>query len=196
MIEWDSAAYDRKYSNALCKIKLAKESFWGWISDQQGNGAEYSFYVRGLDHWYSTRCSSNEYDPIERLSHPEAELEYSPVRAGWYKCGNVVALITRKMNRSFKIGLSSDSWEMTSFRMADGVMTENVFRQLEPDSPVKNFTAGELHVCSDGVWMHGSRLFYLRDEIGMAKQNRIVLNDPTFTMLVKERLGEEWKISL
>lgn len=153
MIEWDLEAYHRKYVNTLAVFEKNGELFSKYVKDVKQQDDTFIFLDRSL--------KSFQANPV-----------YYRFESRIYNYKEMFVTLTRRLNKSFKIGLSPDN------HILYGYGIEALFFELDPLKELKyniEESLKEEGPISEKLFITNRNVFYLNKEIGVRKGSKFVV---------------------
>lgn len=202
MIEWDPDALSRKYSSTYCIIDDFERDYFGlgYIAgiDSDGQVTYFRKYTADSAHYKIHVDTTQLKFDVDSEEVFIGRLSPLTVRAGYHSVGDFIALVSRKVIKSFKWGVAMDDLDFViSPRFA---VTTTQSRALtarllgvEPQIPSVN---GNFERFSNEVARIGDKIYILGTHVGFVNGNDISVKNAAVAKLLSKQLGTPWKINL
>lgn len=223
--EWDSAAVERKFHN--CIVLLARLDEHG---DPIGDSSKFYRLLSISGYEWGTWAEISEVDgsnttgacllndvkttgSVENcFSHAKKQmgatvnfysLAYHPFQPGFFRSGREFYILTRKLAKSFKTGLSSQGWRF-HFLNPGGAITEvgTIPPNCTFSSPLTsgvylpNNASEQLRVLSHGYALWGESVLYYNNRVGVIfpRKREIVVGSYIQKAILEKELPE-WRVT-
>lgn len=195
MYEWDIASYQRKfsYSLALCRLEGEEAPKWRTI----GSIFEDTNVVCDNDGepFAQVRCECEDL-AVKTSKYPVIEFSYAPIKCGFYhSIHNETSIfsIWRKHVKSYKIGLSTDGYNITAITASLMALKASNASGIDMSRPVtQNFL--DFNIINSSMLFRGNSLDFFGESLAFIQDNKIVLKDSAFKPLLAPYLGDKWQI--
>lgn len=195
MFEWDISSYQRKFSHslALCRLEGEETKKWRVI----GSIFEDTNVVCDNDGepFAQVRCECEDLAK-KTTKYPVIEFSYAPIKCGFYHAltsESVIFSIWRKHVKSYKIGLSSEAYNIKCITASLMTLNASHANNIDMERPVtQNFL--DFNVINSSMLLRGNSLEFFGESLAFIQENKIVLKDSAFKPLLTPYLGDKWQI--
>lgn len=187
-MEWNSEVIQRKYLNSV--VPVGEEFLKINRVDSDDGGF---CVVSGVE--VLTGAQKTLRVNTEQRKHA-FNLPYPIIQAGWYEAGKNWALLTRKMIRSYTVGLNGHSWNCALLRAgtwnAAAVEVANLKKPLEGVLPIR-----EGHPFHFKWAIFRNTLYYLQKECGVFSPDlkTLLVNNEELVPLITKLIGNQCQVS-
>lgn len=194
MREWDVASYNRKFAHSIANCGIGNEPpEWRCIHEISQEGA---VFLRGEDDPVGQVVFECKGAPL-LAEMPIVEFNYTPIEAGMYAYKNskdLFFILQRRHLKSFKIGLTSEGYEIFEIAPGGGVTRRDYRAAIDLTKPLTQAKFKKHHILNSNLVVDGKTLRAYGTTIGFLDAGRAILKDPAFKPLVKPYLGDAWEI--
>lgn len=191
MFEWDYGSYNRKFAGtkALCcpegglmawrPIRDISEDGCVWIPDEEDPLGEVLF-----------ECNGGKQTKL-----PLVRFDYVGIQPGMYaheKKVNHFFSVTRRHLKSYKIGLSSEGYDIIEWA-PNGAVKRGYQCAIDLTKPVTGKFA-KYNILTANLLVEGKNLKAFGVNIGFMEDGKAILTDPALRPLVQPLLGDAWEI--
>lgn len=160
MLEWDNDSYSRKFKDTLTVLKTSKGLDVKYVNNI------YLDDDKTLHLCYTENKSEKEIINPDLLYYRFASKLYAT------KEGNVCA-ISRRMKKSFKIGLCNDNYQITFFTKVASLSDIEIFKPVTVDVESALKTSGPI---SQHLFIDKTRVLFVDKEVGIRKGSKFLVN--------------------
>lgn len=195
-MEWDFGAYHRKFHQTLAFIQIGESlPEWHWIAAISDNLLVYDNPRGEPIGQLLCQCYKGEYKhSLDR--YPVIQMLYKTIMPGayWSKGKEVVYYLTKRHLKSYKIGLSDETFNVRGAGKGPQAFVR-VNKLIDLTNPILEYlNLGSCEVFSQKVVRIGTTLFADGDSIGFMENNVCMLRHKNFHPLIDPLLEGKWQI--
>lgn len=195
-MEWDLAAYQRKFHQTLSYLKVGdEEPAWRWVASITDSCFVYEDARKKPIGQIVMQCTKGQV-VHNTNDYPIVQFLYQQILPGAYYSakGGGIYYLTKRHIKSYKIGLSDETFRV-DWAHPTGFSPDRVSSRIDLNAPVTTYVGTEkFEVFTRKVVRLGTTLFADGDAIGFMEQGVCVLRHKNFVPLIKPILGAKWQI--
>lgn len=196
-MEWDHAAYVRKFHQTVAFAQIGNAApQWMWVAAIDDHHRVYeNAHQNPIGQVVTQQAKGVPFQDEDK--YPIIQLFYKTILPGayWSKVGNMIYFLTRRHLKSYKIGLSDETFNCHKI-VREEDFGQRIDRDIDLSAPITSYTEfGICEVFTRKVVRIKSTLFADGDIVGFMDKGVCVLRHKNLEPLIHPLLGDKWQIA-